>query len=59
MHTDVLLYSSTDATYTALVRSFENSDILEFEVQMIGIKSNGIKKGKEVIATWKVNGFDN
>jgi hypothetical protein len=54
MHTDVLLYSST-----ALVRSFENSDILEFEVQMTGIQSNGIKKGKEVIATWKVNGFDN
>jgi hypothetical protein len=59
MHTDVLLYTSTDATYTALVRSFENSDILEFEVQMTGIQSKGVKKGKEVIATWKVNGFDN
>ena len=26
---------------------------------MTGIQSSGIKKGKEVIASWKVNGFDN
>ena len=59
MHTDILLYNSADATYTALVRNFADSDILEFEVQMVGIQSKGIKKGKEVTATWKVNGFDN
>lgn len=41
MHTDILTYKSTDGsgTYTALVRNFEDSDILEFEVQMVGIES--------------------
>jgi len=37
MHTDILLYESSDAVYTTLVRSFKDSEILEFEVQMTGI----------------------
>ena len=60
MHTDILQYETDHATYKALVRTFANSDLIEFEVQMLGISGNVLNKnGAEVVASWSVDGFNN
>jgi|LauGreDrversion4_2_1035121.scaffolds.fasta_scaffold23822_5 hypothetical protein len=32
MHSDILRYKSSDAEYTAIVRNYQGSDVVEFEV---------------------------
>lgn len=49
---------STRQTWTGILRQFKDSDVLEYEVQLLGIDTSD-DKGKEVVTTFYVKDLDN
>ena len=56
----VLQYASDSISelYTAIIRMFPHTQVIEFEVKLHGIPISD-KKGKEVVVNWELLGFDN
>ena len=56
----VLQYASESISeiYTVIIRMFQHTQVIEFEIKLHGIPISD-KKGKEVVANWELLGFDN